>query len=84
MGLFSAKKQAPTATSLASHSDPAQHPVDPEKGAADERGVAVAGAQQHRVDPSIEKRVIRKLDLTVTPMVAGLCKCCKTFSLNAY
>ena len=81
MGLFSAKKQAPTAVNLAGYSRPTQPPVDPEKGTADERDVAEGGAQQHRVDPSIEKRVVRKLDLTVTPLVAGLCKCSKTFSL---
>lgn len=72
MGLFSAKKQLPTATDLASYNSSAPEPIDQEKGTADERDVAVAG-QRHHVDPIIEKRVIRKLDLTVTPLVAGLC-----------
>lgn len=80
MGLFSAKRQPPTATDLASHdgSPQAQAPIDQEKGSTAEHDIAVAGGRPHRVDPVIEKRVIRKLDLTLTPLVAGLCKSEKT------
>lgn len=78
MGLFNAKIQPPTATDLASHDRSAQAPIDPEKGTTAEDDIAVAGGQRHHVDPVIEKRVIRKLDLTVTPLVAGLCEHKKT------
>ena len=82
MGLFTAKKQLPTDTHLASLNNNAatQSSSDPEKGTTHEDDVVVAangeggGGQNHHVDPVIEKRVIRKLDLTVTPLVAGLCK----------
>lgn len=74
MGLLSAKKQVPTATDLASHDATAQPPVDAEKASSVEHDAAGGPTQQHHVDPVIEKRVIRKLDLTVTPLVAGLCK----------
>ena len=80
MGLFSAKKQLPTDTHLASLNNATQPSTDPEKGSTDEHDVVAAGGgaghQHHHVDPVIEKRVVRKLDLTVTPLVAGLCKCC--------
>jgi hypothetical protein len=80
MGLFSAKRQPPTATDLAGHHGPAQAQatIDQEKGSTAENDIVMAGGQHHRVDPVIEKRVIRKLDLTVTPLVAGLCKNQKT------
>jgi hypothetical protein len=81
MGLFTPKKQLPTDTHLASLNNATQPSTDPEKGAANEHDVVVAAdgvaGQQihhHHVDPVIEKRVVRKLDLTVTPLVAGLCK----------
>jgi hypothetical protein len=74
MGLFSVKIQPPTATDLASRDTSAHAPIDPEKGSSAENDIAMAGGQHHRVDPVIEKRVIRKLDLTVTPLVAGLCE----------
>jgi hypothetical protein len=80
MGLFTAKKQLPTDTHLASLNNATQPSTDPEKGGTNEHDVVVAadggagGHQHHHVDPVIEKRVVRKLDLTVTPLVAGLCK----------
>ena len=85
MGIFSAKRQPPTAADLASHdgSAQAQAPIGQEKGSTAEHDIAVAGGQQHRVDPVVEKRVIRKLDLTLTPLVAGLCKNEKTAIMNS-
>ena len=90
MGLFTAKKQLPTDTHLASLNNATQQPTDPEKGGTNEHDVVVAadggagGHQHHHVDPVIEKRVIRKLDLTVTPLVAGLCKCCDNEEIFLY
>ena len=75
MGLLTAKKILPTATDLARYDGSAQTTSgDPEKGSSEEHDVAGAGTPHHRVDPAIEKRVIRKLDMTVTPLVAGLCE----------
>ena len=76
MGLFTAKKQLPTDTHLASLNNNAatQSSSDPEKGTTHEDDVVGAangeggGGQNHHVDPVIEKRVVRKLDLTVTPL----------------
>ena len=67
---------APTAT------DPVQPPVDEEKAtrAADDDTSLPGG--HHQVSPEIERRVVRKLDQRLVPLVAVLCTSSSDLKFN--
>jgi hypothetical protein len=69
------RKQEPTATDLAVDMDTAQ---DEEKDfpptTLDHGAGHFIHDEHHTVDPIMEKRVIRKLDFNVLPLVLVLCK----------
>ena len=62
----------PTATDLADEKRASSFQSDPEKsthGLSDQEV-----PHSHHVDPDLEKRVIRKMDWRVVPLVAALCE----------
>jgi hypothetical protein len=69
------KKQEPTATDLANDIRPAG---DEEKDlppiSLEHEAGHFTHDEHHTVDPVVEKRVIRKLDYNVVPLVLVLCK----------
>lgn len=72
MGLLSKFERAPPPTVIDYVGEAA--PIDEEKAHAElQKGSKVPEQQQHHVDPKTEKRVVRKLDLRVTPLVTALC-----------
>ena len=73
MGLFSTKAKLPTATDLQEAStSPTSAQVDMEKRDGDQIEGAAAVARHHSSNAAVERSVIRKLDLHVTPLVSGL------------
>ena len=68
MGLF--KDPPPTATDPIEDngSDPEKAPIPAEQGST-----SSPGAAHHHVNPEVEKRVVRKLDLRFTTLVGFLC-----------
>ena len=75
MAIFKTKAVAPTATDLRDNGAPAapDSSIDAEKVVSD--NLEESGGGQHKMDPELEKRVVRKLDWRVPPLVSGLCKC---------
>jgi hypothetical protein len=61
MGILDKKVEAPTPIDSVAH----------EKNTSSELEM---GHSQPHIDPEIEKRVVRKLDWRVPPLVASLCK----------
>ena len=66
------KKKSSTAEDPAVSISAADAP-DPEKDAIDHAETMRTGVVHH-VDPAIERRVVRKLDFRLIPLVMGLCK----------
>jgi hypothetical protein len=76
MGILSRKAPPPTALGLGDvKPSQAQLSGDPEKANKDVQleGTTV-GAQARHIDPELERRVVRKLDWHVPPLVAFLCE----------
>jgi len=69
------KKQEPTATDLVDDINPAR---DEEKDlpsiSLDHEAGHFTHDSHHTIDPLLEKKVIRKLDFNVVPLVLVLCK----------
>jgi hypothetical protein len=76
MGFLSRKAPPPTALGLGdANPSPAQLSGDPEKANEDvQLESTTVGAQAHHIDPELERRVVRKLDWHVPPLVAFLCE----------
>lgn len=76
MGILSHKAPPPTALGLDDAGQPPRQPSgDPEKANTDvqhEDGVVVE--HTHDVDPELERRVVRKLDWHLPPLVGFLCE----------
>ena len=65
MGILSRKAPPPTAVDLG----------DPEKSDKEvQLEKNTVGAHARRIDPELERRVVRKLDWHVPPLVAFLCE----------
>jgi hypothetical protein len=73
MGFLSRKAPPPTALGLGDvKPSQAQLSGDPEKDVQFED--TTVGAQARHIDPELERRVVRKLDWHVPPLVAFLCE----------
>ena len=77
MGIFSRKAPPPTAVDLGNANNPStQSTGDPEKADKDvQLEDTPAEAHARSIDPELERRVVRKLDWHVPPLVAFLCEC---------
>jgi hypothetical protein len=76
MGILSRKAPPPTTVDLgdAIHSS-TQASEDPEKGDKEvQLENNTTGVHTHHIDPELERRVVRKLDWHVPPLVAFLCE----------
>ena len=79
MALFKTKQVPPTAINPApnvNRETPASTNVEKNYSAELKESAVYAGV---RIDSEIEKRVVRKLDLHVTPLVTFLCRCCRPY-----
>ena len=76
MGILSRKAPPPTAVDLGDATHPsAQASGDPEKSNKEVQLESnMTGARAHHIDPELERRVVRKLDWHVPPLVAFLCE----------
>lgn len=83
MGIFSRKAPPPTTVDMGDATDPSNHPVvDPEKVDKDvqlENNILPAHS---RIDPEAERRVVRKLDWHVPPLVAFLCESGREYKIS--
>ena len=77
MNLFRAKQEPPTDIDFAAVADNGQ--IGTEKHAATELEGGVQRHQPH-VDPTLEARVVRKMDLRLVPLVMALCMQFKSHS----
>jgi hypothetical protein len=70
MNIFRVKQEPPTEIDFAVVADTRR--LDTEKPAATELKGGVR-RHQHHVDPGLEARVVRKMDLRLVPLVMALC-----------
>ena len=74
MGLLSKfERQPPATTTDYVEEAVASSPVDVEKAHVEMQDEGNAVVHHHHIDPEAEKRVVRKLDWRVTPLVSALC-----------
>jgi len=74
MGFLSKRERiAPAITTDNIEDAPAITSIDAEKGHGALHESAAAPVSSHRVDPEIEKAVVRKLDWRVPPLLGALC-----------
>ena len=76
MAILSQEAPQPTAMDLDDANNPsAQSSGDPEKARKDiQREDAVIKPRSHSIGPELERRVVRKLDWHLPPLVAFLCE----------
>ena len=76
MGILGRKAPPPTAVDLGDAIHPStQASEDPEKGDKEVQFENnTTGVRTHHIDPELERRVVRKLDWHVPPLVAFLCE----------
>lgn len=73
MGFLSGLRKKPPVVDSPPAAITTANDQDPESEAID-HAEAMRIANLHFVDPAIERRVVRKLDLKLIPLVMGLCK----------
>jgi hypothetical protein len=76
MGILGRKAPPPTTVDLGDAKPPSIQPSgDPEKSDKEvQLENDTIGARAHNIDPELERRVVRKLDWHVPPLVAFLCE----------
>lgn len=76
MGFLSRQDPVPTAVDQSDASTPSAQPSsDPEKTTKHVQvESAASGPRAQGIDPAVERRVVRKLDWRVPPLVAFLCE----------
>ena len=76
MGILSRKAAPPTALALGDACQPATQQFDDlEKAATNVQDPdSIMAEQTHAVDPEVERRVLRKIDWHLPPLVAFLCE----------